>query len=132
MPVRLGVPALLLERAAERVMGVVVGGRELEHGAELGLRLGPALDPEVRDAERLADRRLVRLEPLRLLERDGRLGGHAVPEMLATLLEEVVRVAHSMAFRYGKFSSSRSSGRVRSRVGPIGTATTSSAASIAA
>ena len=59
-------------------MGVVVGRRELEHRAELRLGLVPALDAEVRDAERLADRRLVRLAPLRLLERT-RSPGPACP-----------------------------------------------------
>src|SRR5688500_16605562 len=94
MPVRLRVAALLLERPPERVVRVVVGRRDLEHGAKLGLSLLPALDAEVRDAERLSDRGLVRLEPLRLLERNGRLGGHARLEVLAALLEEIVRVGH--------------------------------------
>src|SRR6185437_3407731 len=61
VPVRLGVPALLLEAAAERVVRVVVDRRELEQLAELGFGLAPAPDPEVRDPERLADRLLVRL-----------------------------------------------------------------------
>ena len=94
--VRLGGLALLLQAAAERVVRVVVGRRELEHRAELLLGLVVAADAEVRDAERLADRRLVRLAPLRLLERDGRLRGHAVLEVRAALLEEVVgRLAHA-------------------------------------
>ena len=54
-----------------------------------------AADPEVRDPERLADRGLVRLAPLRLLERHGRLGGHPLLEMPAALLEVVVDLAHS-------------------------------------
>src|SRR5688500_2777160 len=54
--VRLGCLALLLEAAGERVVGVVVGGRDLEHRAELPRRVVIALDPEVRDAERLSDR----------------------------------------------------------------------------
>ena len=62
VPVRLCVATLLLERAAERVMGVVVRRRELEQRPELRLGLPPALDPEVGDAERLADRRLGRFE----------------------------------------------------------------------
>ncbi len=101
MAVRLGVASLLLERAAERVVRVVVRRRELEHRPELRLRLLPALDPEVRDPERLADRRLVRLELLRLLERDGRLRGHAVLQVGPALLEEVIRVGHR-SLRYGK------------------------------
>src|SRR6185437_10905463 len=39
VPVRLGVPALLLEAAAERVVRVVVDRRELEQLAELGFGL---------------------------------------------------------------------------------------------
>ena len=78
MAVRLGLAALLLERAAERVVRVVVGRRELEHGAELGLGLLPAREAEVGDPERLADRRLLRLEPLRLLEHDRGLRRHAL------------------------------------------------------
>ena len=50
VPVRLrGVP-LLLEAAAERVVRVVVGRRELEHRPELRRGLVVAADPEVRDA----------------------------------------------------------------------------------
>ena len=73
MPVRFVRLALLLEAAAERVVRVVVDRRELEHGAELLLGVLPALEPEVRDPERLANRRLVRLEALRPLERYRRL-----------------------------------------------------------
>src|SRR5262249_10849557 len=94
MAVRLGILALLLERAPERVMGVVVGRRELEHDAELLFRLLVALDPQVGDAERLADRRLPRLAALRLLQRDRRLGGAALAEVRASLLVEVVGLAH--------------------------------------
>src|SRR5690348_5868825 len=79
--VGLDVPSLLLEAAAERVVRVVVDRRELQHLAELLLRLAPAPDPEVRDAECLADRGLLRLAPLCLLERDGRLGSHARPQV---------------------------------------------------
>src|SRR6266516_1048530 len=35
MPVRFGLSALLLERPAERVMRIVIGGRQLEHLPEL-------------------------------------------------------------------------------------------------
>src|SRR5262249_3895885 len=68
VPVRLVRLALLLEAAAEDVVRVVVVRGELQHRAELGLGLVPALDAEVREAQRLADRRLVRLPALRLLE----------------------------------------------------------------
>ena len=46
---RLLVPALVPKGTTERVMRVVVGGRDVEHLPELRLRLGPAHDPEVRD-----------------------------------------------------------------------------------
>src|SRR5207247_9599370 len=85
---------------------------------ELRLGLLPAVDAEVGDPERLADRGLVRLAPLRLLERDRRLRGAALRQMRASLLEEVVGLAH-VAPRYGKFSLTKSSGAVKSRVGPI-------------
>src|SRR6266498_3702648 len=94
VPVRLGVAPLLLQCPPEPVVGVMVGGRQLEHGAKLLLRLLVALDSEIGDAERLADRRLVRLTPLRLLERDGRLGGPALAKVGASLLKEVVGLAH--------------------------------------
>src|SRR4051794_30418960 len=71
--VRLGVAPLLLERPPEGVVRVVVRGRELEDEPELGLGLLPPLEPEVRDPERLPDRRLLGLEPLCLLERHRRL-----------------------------------------------------------
>ena len=94
VPVRLGAVPLQLEAAAERVVGEVVGRRELEDLPELGGRLiGPA-QAEVRDPERLPDRGLLRLAPLRLLQRDRGLCGHAVAEVAPALLEEVVRVAH--------------------------------------
>src|SRR5207247_2625451 len=88
--VRLVRLALLLEAAAERVVRVVVGRRQLEHCAELRLGLAPAVDAEVGDAERLADRRLLRLAALRLLECDGRLSGAAVLQVGLALLEEVI------------------------------------------
>src|SRR6188472_81621 len=91
---RLVVAPLVAERSPERIVRVVVGRGQLEHLAKLGLGLLPALDPEVGDAERLADGRLLGLEPLRLLERNGGLCGHAAAEVRAALLEEVVRVAH--------------------------------------
>src|SRR5919109_1117652 len=72
VPERLVGAALLLEAAAEREVRVVVNGLQLEDGAELLLGLGEAADAEVRDAERLANRRLLRLAPLGLLERYGR------------------------------------------------------------
>ena len=48
--------ALVDERTTEGVVRELVGGRELDECAELGFRLLPAADPEVRDAEGLADR----------------------------------------------------------------------------
>src|SRR4051812_19154620 len=118
--VRLGVAALLLEAPAERVVRVVVRRRQLEDRTELRLGCVPVADAEVGDAERLADRGLVRLAELRLLERHGRLRGHPLREPLLAFAEELVRVAH-MPLRYGKFSSIKSTGRVKSRVRPIST-----------
>src|SRR3954453_11289360 len=95
MPVRLGGSALLLEGAAERLVGIVVGRVKLVGDrTELPFRFLPAGQPEVGDAERLANRRLLRFEPLCLLERDGRLGGEAAPEALLAFAEELVGVAH--------------------------------------
>ena len=77
-------------------MRVVVGRRQLEHRAELRLGLLPAVDAEVRDAERLADRGLLGLAALRLLERDRRLRGVAVLQVRLPLLEEVVGLVSSL------------------------------------
>src|SRR2546430_6657563 len=86
--------AQLLERTAERVVRVVVSRRDLEHRAELLLRFLVTLDAEIRDPERLADRRLVRLPPLCLLQRHRRLRRPALPEVGPPLLIEVVGLAH--------------------------------------
>src|SRR5215210_6602269 len=94
MTVRLSILPLLLEAAAERVVSVVVGRGELEHRPELPLRLVVAVDAEVRDPEGLADRRLVRLALLRLLQRDRRLGRHTLRQVLASLLKQVICLAH--------------------------------------
>ena len=58
LDVRRGLLATTLvdERTTEGVVRELVGGRELDECAELGFRLLPAADPEVRDAERLAYR----------------------------------------------------------------------------
>src|SRR5207247_8106953 len=125
----LGRLPLLLQAAAESEVRIVVHRLQLEDLAELRLCLGEALDPEVRDAERLADRGLLGLAPLRLLERDGRLGGPSAREVLLPLSVEVVGLAHTLLQRYGKFSTTTSSGRVRSRVGPTSRARTSVPAS---
>jgi hypothetical protein len=112
-------PALLFEAAAEREVRVVVDRLELEDDAELLLGFGEAVDAEVRDAKRLPDGRFLRLAPLGLFERDGRLGVHARRHLLSPLLEEIVGLAHLPSpQRYGKFSLTTSAGRVRSRVGP--------------
>ena len=71
-----------------------IGRRELEQLTELALGLFVAMDAEVGDPERLSDRRLVRLATLRLLERHRGLGGHAVREVVAALLKEIVGLAH--------------------------------------
>src|SRR4029077_13145540 len=69
--VRLRLLALLLEGAAERVVGVVVVRGQLQSHPELRLGLLVALDPQVRDPECLTNRRLLRFAPLGLLECDG-------------------------------------------------------------
>src|ERR1700730_4668415 len=94
MAVRLVRVALPLETAAGRVGRMVAGRGKLEHGAEFRLGLRPAPDPEVRDPERLADRGLVRLEPICLLQRHGRLRSPPPAEVAPALLEEVIRLAH--------------------------------------
>ena len=66
--------AQAVQAAAQAVVRVVVGRRRLEDVLELGGGLGVAAHAQVGDAERLADRGLVGLAPLGLLERDGRLG----------------------------------------------------------
>src|SRR4029079_19425795 len=58
------------------------------------LRAGRALDAEVPAPEGVADRCLLRLEPLCLLERDGGLSGHAAPKVTENLLVDVVELAH--------------------------------------
>src|SRR2546421_89631 len=113
------------ERIAGRIGDAsikVVDGRELEHLAELGLGLGVAVDTEIRDPECLADRRLLRLAGLRLLERDRGLGGHALLQVGPALLEKIEGLAHR---RYGKFSFTKSSGSVKSRAFPIWISATS-------
>src|SRR5207248_6243886 len=92
--VRLLLAALFFQAAAEGVVRVVVDRGELENLAELRLGLLVAVDAEVGDSERLADRRLVGLARLRLLEGDGRLRGHALLEVRTALLEEVEGLAH--------------------------------------
>src|SRR5205085_323631 len=130
VPVRLVHAPLLLEDAAERIVGIVVDGRELEQLAELGLGGIPAPHAEGRDAERLPDRGLIRLPPLRLLECHRRLGRHAALQMGLALLEEAVRrLAHDS--RYGKFSFTKSTGYVKSRVLPISNPAIGSPAAIA-
>src|SRR5262245_52161348 len=113
--VRLDHLSLLLEAAAERVVGIVVDRRQLERCPELRLCLVVPAEAKIGDAERLADRCLVRRAALRLLERHGRLRGLALAEPLAAFLKVVVDVAH-MPFRYPKFSTTKSTGCVKSRV----------------
>ena len=79
-----------LAAAPHAVVRVVVRRRRVEDVLELRRRLAVAPQPQVGDAQRLADRRLVRLPPLRLLERHGRLGVVAVLHVRAALLVEVV------------------------------------------
>jgi hypothetical protein len=63
-------PAKSIERARKRAMGKRIDRRKLDELAELRLCFAPPSDSEIGNAERLPDRGLVRLAPLRLLERD--------------------------------------------------------------
>src|SRR2546429_9569321 len=103
MAVRLQLLPLLLQCTPQRVVGIVVGRRKVEHDPELLLGFFVALKPQVRDSESLADRRLLGLPPLRLLEGDGRLGCPPLLQVAPSLLVEVVRLAHVRG-RWGKFS----------------------------
>src|SRR5262249_49712981 len=86
---------LIEKRAAEGVVRELVVRREVDERAELGLGLGPPSDAEVGDPEGLPDRTRARLPPLRLLERDRRLGSHPGAEVLAAELEQVVGLGHA-------------------------------------
>src|SRR6266487_3984330 len=94
MAVRLRLLALLLQRTPERVVSVVVGRRQLEHDPELPLGFFIALTPQVRDSERLPDRRLLGLALLPRLEGDGRLCRPPLLQVVPSLLVEVVGLAH--------------------------------------
>ena len=86
-------PAEAIERSCQRAVREWIGRRELDELAELRCCLVPAADAEVRDAERLANRRLLGLATLRLLERDRRLARPAAAKVSKALLEKVVRLA---------------------------------------
>ena len=73
-------------------MGVVVGRASARRRPRTRVRHAVAAAAEVGAAERLADRGLVRLEPLRLLERDGRLRPVTLGDQREAALEELVRV----------------------------------------
>src|SRR5437588_6613046 len=81
-----------LERARQPVVRVAVGRRQLHGRGELGS--GPPVGSarEVGAAERLADRTLVRLEPLRALQRHRRRAKVLVREQFAAAAEAVVRL----------------------------------------
>ena len=96
-------------------MGVVVGRRELEHGAELRLGLPVALQAEVRDPQLLADRGLVGLEALGLLQRHRRLSSHALLQLLAAFLEQVVGLSHHVQDRESCAARDRRLGQVPRR-----------------
>src|SRR5437868_4134342 len=82
--------AALLERSAQAEVGEVVDRVAVHDGLELVGGCLVAAGTEVRAAERLADRALLRLELARLLERDRRGGEITVLEKLAAALEQVV------------------------------------------
>src|SRR4051794_29311755 len=84
----------LEQRAAEAEQRVVVGRRAVHDGLELDARGLELARAEVRPAERLADRRLLRLEPRRLGQRDGGLVELPGLEERGAALEQVVYVVH--------------------------------------
>jgi hypothetical protein len=90
----LGVTAEELERAAEAEQRVVVRGRLLDDRLELGGRLLVALRAKERAPQRLADRRLVRLQVARTGQRDGGGVEVTVLQQARTALEEVVDALH--------------------------------------
>src|SRR5262245_63344065 len=75
-------------------MAVVVGGGELDERAELGFSVLPATAPKVGDPERFANRRLLRLALLGLLERTARLLRVTTAQRSLALMEEVVGLRH--------------------------------------
>src|SRR5579875_4142828 len=89
---RLGVAAEQLQAPPQAEQRVVVRRRPVDDRLELGGRLLVAPGAEQRAAERLADRRLVRLEVARPRERNHRLVVVATVEKLGAALEEVVDV----------------------------------------
>src|SRR2546430_14835402 len=105
MAVRLRLLPLLLQCTPERVVGVVVGRRQVEHDPELPLGFFVALKPQVRDSESLSNRRLLGLPSLRLLQGDGRLSCPPLLQVAASLLVEVV--SRSEERRVGKEGRSR-------------------------
>ena len=80
------------EGASEAEVRVVVDRVALDHGLELGRRLGELAVAKVGAAERLADRALLRRPPGDLLQPHGRLAEAAVLEQLDALAIEGVRV----------------------------------------
>src|SRR5579875_2145869 len=89
---RLGVAAEQLQAPPQAEEREVVRRRAVDDRLELGGRLLVAPGAEQRAAERLADRRLVRLEVARPRERNHRLVVVATVEKLGAALEEVVDV----------------------------------------
>src|SRR5439155_1565147 len=92
VPARLGAVARLLQRAAEAEVREVVHRGALHDGGELVARLRVAARAEVRAAQRLADRRLVGLEPARAFERDRGRREVAGLEQVGAAAEQVVDV----------------------------------------
>src|SRR6187551_1452718 len=92
MALRCAPVAELLERAPEAEVRVVVGRVVIDDGSELFCGAAIAAAAKVGAPERLADRALVRLEPLRLLEGHGRLCPVTLGDQRETALEKGVRV----------------------------------------
>src|SRR5215208_2134181 len=96
-PARLVRPAALHQRAAEAEERIVVRRRALDDGLELDRRLLVVARAEERPPERLADRRLLRLEPGGLAERDRRLVELPRLQQAGSALEQLVDIFHRSA-----------------------------------
>src|SRR2546423_15486137 len=90
----LAMAAEQLHRAPEAKQRVVVGGRMIGHGVELRRGARVVARMKERAAERLAGRRLLRLEVPRFAQRDDRRLVVAVLEQRTATLVEVIDALH--------------------------------------